>query len=158
MVSVTTVHSGTGFNVIPAEAELTGTIRTFDAEVSGLVLRRFEDIIRAVAGGMGCEVQIQIRRFAPATVNDPATASRVQETARKVLPTTELQTSGYVTMGAEDMAFMQEQVPGCYVFLGSNNKERGLDFGHHHPKFDFDEEALPRAAALMATAAIDLQQ
>jgi len=75
-----------------------------------------------------------------------------------VLPTTELQTSGYVTMGAEDMAFMQEQVPGCYVFLGSSNKERGLDFGHHHPKFDFDEEALPRAAALIAAAAIDLQQ
>jgi amidohydrolase len=158
VVSVTTVHSGTGFNVIPPEAELTGTIRTFDARVSRLVLQRFDEIIRAVASGMGCEVQIEVRRFAPATVNDPDTAARVQETTRRVLPATELQTSGYVTMGAEDMAFMQEQVPGCYVFLGSSNKEMGLDFGHHHPRFDFDEEALPRAAALIAAAAIDLQQ
>jgi amidohydrolase len=158
VVSVTTVHSGTGFNVIPPEAELTGTIRTFDPGVSGTVLKRFDEIIRAVAGGMGCDVAIEVRRFAPATINDAATAARVQETARMVLPTSELQTSGYVTMGAEDMAFMQEQVPGCYVFLGSSNKERHLDFGHHHPKFDFDEEALPRAAALMAAAAIDLQR
>jgi amidohydrolase len=55
-------------------------------------------------------------------------------------------------MGAEDMAFVLEKVPGCYFFVGSANRERGLDYGHHHPKFDFDEAALPRAAALMAGA------
>jgi amidohydrolase len=158
VVSVTTVQSGTGFNVIPSAAELTGTIRTFDAGVSDLVLKRFHEIIQAVGVGLGCEVRIEVRRFAPATINDPATAARVQETARTVLPTTEMATSGYVTTGAEDMAFMQQQVPGCYVFLGSSNSEKRLDFGHHHPKFDFDEAALPRAAALMAAAAIDLQQ
>jgi amidohydrolase len=59
-------------------------------------------------------------------------------------------------MGAEDMAFMQEKVPGCYFFVGSANKERGLNYGHHHPKFDFDEEALVSGAALMASAAADI--
>jgi amidohydrolase len=59
-------------------------------------------------------------------------------------------------MGAEDMGFMQEKLPGCYFFVGSNNKERHLDFGHHHPKFDFDEEALVRGVALMAAAAADV--
>jgi amidohydrolase len=80
----------------------------------------------------------------------------VQATAQRVLPSSSLETSAYLTMGAEDMAFMQEKVPGCYFFVGSNNKQRHLDYGHHHPKFDFDEEALPRAAALMAAAAIDV--
>ncbi len=47
---------------------------------------------------------------------------------------------------------MLEQVPGCYFFVGSANSEKGLDYGHHHPKFDFDEAALPRAAGLMASA------
>ena len=51
---------------------------------------------------------------------------------------------------------MQEKVPGCYFFVGSNNKARHLDYGHHHPKFDFDEEALIRGSALMAAAAIDI--
>jgi amidohydrolase len=55
-------------------------------------------------------------------------------------------------MGAEDMAFTLEKVPGCYFFVGSANAEQGLDYGHHHPKFDFDEAALPRAAAVMAGA------
>ena len=59
-------------------------------------------------------------------------------------------------MGAEDMAFMQEKVDGCYFFIGSNNAEKNLDYGHHHPKFDFDEQALVNGVALMASAAADL--
>jgi amidohydrolase len=51
---------------------------------------------------------------------------------------------------------MQEKVPGCYFFVGSNDKSRHLDYGHHHPKFDFDEQALVHASALMASAAIDV--
>jgi amidohydrolase len=51
---------------------------------------------------------------------------------------------------------MQEKVPGCYFFVGSANAERRLNYGHHHPKFDFDEEALVRGAALMASAAADI--
>jgi len=54
------------------------------------------------------------------------------------------------------MAFMQEKVPGCYFFIGSNDSSRNLDYGHHHPKFDFDEEALVHGVALMASAAADI--
>ncbi len=158
VVSVTTVHSGTAFNVIPQQAELTGTIRTFDLEVRKTVLERFEQIVRTVAEAMGCQAQIEVKRVTPAVVNNDSIAARVQITARTVLPDIDLNTSAYTTMGAEDMAFMQEKVPGCYFFIGSNNKEKHLDYGHHHPKFDFDEEALPRAAALMAAAAIDVLQ
>ncbi len=155
-MSVTTVHAGTGFNVIPPEAELTGTIRAFEPEVRRKVLARFDDIVQSVGNAMGCEVQVEVRQFAPATINDAAIASRVQRVAQEMLVDTEIETRGYLTMGAEDMAFMQEKVPGCYFFVGSNNKERHLDYGHHHPKFDFDEDALPRAAALMTAAALDL--
>jgi metal-dependent amidase/aminoacylase/carboxypeptidase family protein len=95
-------------------------------------------------------------RVTPAVINDDTLAQQVQTTVRRVLPSANLDTASYMTMGAEDMAFMQELVPGCYFFVGSNNKERHLDYGHHHPKFDIDEEALPRAAALMAAAAIDV--
>ncbi len=156
VVSVTSLHSGTAFNVIPQQAEMLGTIRTFDPDVRTMVLERFGRIVRGVGETMGCEVQTEVIRVTPAVVNNDAIAQRVQETVRTVLPSADLDTSPYMTMGAEDMAFMQEKVPGCYFFVGSNNKERHLDYGHHHPKFDFDEEALPRAAALMAAAAIDV--
>jgi len=58
-------------------------------------------------------------------------------------------------MGSEDFAFILEKVPGCFFFVGSANPEKGLDAAHHHPKFDIDEAALPRAAALMTAAVID---
>jgi len=59
-------------------------------------------------------------------------------------------------MGAEDMGYMQEKIGGCYFMVGSANDERNLNYGHHHPKFDFDERALINGAALMASAAARL--
>jgi amidohydrolase len=156
VISVTTVHSGTAFNVIPQTAELTGTIRTFDLSVRDRVLLRFHEMSKGIAEAMGCRVAIEIQRVTPAVINDAEMARRAQDVARGLLPDAELETAGYFTMGAEDMAFMQERVPGCYIFVGSNNTDRHLDYGHHHPKFDFDELALPRAAALMAAAAADI--
>jgi amidohydrolase len=156
VVSVTTIHSGTAFNIIPQEAELKGTIRTFDLSVRELVLTRFGETVRGIAESMGCKVEINVQRVTPAVINNDWVAGKVQETAQRLFPESELDTSTYLTMGAEDMAFMQEKVDGCYFFVGSNNKERHLDYGHHHPKFDFDEEALIRGTALMSAAVMDM--
>jgi amidohydrolase len=156
VVSVTTIHSGTAFNVIPQTAELTGTVRTFDLGVRQKVVQRFEQIARGVGEALGCQVDVDVKRMTPALINDEAISSTVQAAARRVLSESDLDTGGYFTMGAEDMAFMQEKIPGCYFFVGSNDKARHLDYGHHHPKFDFNEEALIRASALMASAAMDV--
>lgn len=155
VVSVTNIHGGTAFNVIPPEVRLEGTIRTFDNAVRQKVVERFEQIARGVGEGMGCQVEVEIKRITPALVNEEALTCRVRETAQRVLSES-TPDSGYQTMTAEDMAFMQEQVPGCYFFVGSNDRARGLDYGHHHPKFDFDEEAMIRGSALMAAAAMDI--
>ena len=152
VVSVTMIHGGETFNVIPPSAELEGTIRTFEPAVRETVLRRFDEIVGGVAAAMGCTVDMKVKRLTPAMINGDEIAQRVQQVARRTLPEADLDTSGQLTMGAEDMAYMLEQVPGCYFFVGSANSEQGLDYGHHNPKFDFDEAALPRAAALMASA------
>ena len=156
VVSVTTLHSGTAFNVIPTEAILQGTIRTFDRGVRQKVLERFEQIVQGTAQSLGCQAEITLKRLTPALVNDAAISQTVQATSRRVFPDSELRTAGYLTMGAEDAAFLLEKVNGCFFFVGSANKERHLDYGHHHPKFDFDEEALIRGSALMAAAAMDM--
>lgn len=156
VVSVTTIRSGTAFNVIPQQAELTGTIRTFEPAVRARVLERFGEIATGIGKAMGCDVEIESKRVTPAVINATSIAVQAQDVARRILPESELDTTGYTTMGAEDMAFMQEKIPGCYLFVGSSNAARHLDYGHHHPKFDFDEQALPRAVALMAGIAADL--
>ncbi|MBK8784063.1 MAG: amidohydrolase [Anaerolineales bacterium] len=156
VVSVTSVDIGTAFNVIPQEAKFGGTIRTFDLNVRKLVIERIEKITHGIAEAMGCKAELKIVRVTPAVANNASITEKVQATARHTLPNANLDTSGYLTMGAEDMAFMQEKVDGCYFFIGSNNKDKNLDYSHHHPKFDFDEQALVNGAALMASAAADL--
>ena len=155
VVSVTSIHGGTAFNVIPPEVNLEGTLRTFDTGVRQRVIERFEQITRNIGEAMGCQVEISIKRITPPLVNNEPITSSVQETAQRLLSESRLDT-GYQTMTAEDMAFMQERVPGCFFFVGSNDKARNLDYGQHHPKFDFNEEALIRGSALMAAAAMDI--
>jgi len=156
VVSITTVHAGSAFNVIPQEAELTGTIRTFTNEIRRQVLERFEQIVKGVGEAMGCEVTLSIKQLTPALNNADEIAGKVQTAAQHILPNSELDTSGYTTMAAEDMAYIQEKVPGCFIFVGSSNASRGLNYGHHHPKFDFDEEALVRGVAVMTSAALEI--
>ncbi|MEW6094095.1 MAG: amidohydrolase [Chloroflexota bacterium] len=152
VVSVCTIHGGETFNVIPPAVEMTGTIRTFEPEIRARVLERFEKTVWSVAEAMGCQVEIELKLLTPAVINHAPLAVHVQDAARQLFPNTQIETANYVTMGSEDMAYIMEKVPGCFFFVGSANIDKGLTAAHHHPKFDIDEDALPRAAALMAGA------
>ena len=156
VLTVASIQGGEAFNVIPPKVEMTGTIRTFETEVRETVVQRFHEIVENTAKAMGCTVEIDLKRISPAVINDAGIATKVQNAAQALYPETEIDSGNYLTMGAEDMAFMLEKVSGCYFFLGSANDEKGLNFDHHHPKFDFDEAVLPRAAALMAAAAVEV--
>ncbi|MGE5221582.1 MAG: M20/M25/M40 family metallo-hydrolase, partial [Omnitrophica WOR_2 bacterium] len=108
-----------------------------------------------VAGALGCQSEIDLKPLTPAVVNSEWVTQTVQSVAETLLPGNEIDRA-YRTMGSEDMAFFLREVPGCFYFVGSANPEKSLDAPHHHPRFDFDEDVLPRAAALMAAAAVAL--
>jgi amidohydrolase len=155
VLSVTMIHGGDAFNIIPQSVEMQGTIRTFDSDVRSRVLERFNQVVANITQAFECQAVVESKSITPAVVNDPEITRRVRQVAENLhlgddMPLT------CSTMGSEDMAFMMEEIPGCYFFVGSSNAEKGLDFPHHHPKFDVDETSLPRAAALMAGAAMDL--
>jgi amidohydrolase len=154
-VSVTTIRGGEAFNVIPQTVEMLGTIRTFLPDVRQRVRERFSQIVEGVAGAMGCQAVVEITPLTPAVVNDASVTQRVQEAAHRLWPDQPVDRE-YQTMVSEDMAYMMQQVPGCYCLLGSANPAKGLDAPHHHPRFDIDEDALPRAAALMAASTMHL--
>lgn len=154
VVTVTSMSGGEAFNVIPEAVELKGTIRTYTPEIRKLILERFERITNGVAEALSCQAEMKFERVTPTVTNDPEMAKRVQKVAERVFPDSKIDDQER-TMGSEDMAYMMEDIPGCYFFVGSANREKGLDAAHHHPKFDFDERALPRAAALMASAVVE---
>jgi amidohydrolase len=155
VISVTRIRGGEAFNVIPQEVEFTGTIRTFEEAVHQTVLERFHQVVEGVAQAMGCQAEINIQTITPAVVNDPQVAVRLQRLAAELSPQATVEIS-FQTMGSEDMAFILQKVPGCFVMVGSANFEKGLSYGHHHPRFDFDEQVLPAAAAFAAEAVFEL--
>ncbi len=155
VVSITQVHAGEAFNVIPDRAVLRGTIRTFDPEVRKTVRRRVTEVAVGVAVALGCEARVRLTPLTPPLVNDPAVAARVRAAARRLFPGIVIDEAER-SMVSEDMAYFLQAVPGCFALVGSSDPARGLGAPHHNPQFDFDEAALPRAVALLAAAALDL--
>jgi len=152
VLSITQIRGGETYNVIPGTVEIKGTIRSFKRDVHDLLVARIHEIVEPIAGAMGCSAKITWIMSDPPLVNDPTVTEIVLAAAKNVLPNHFID-DDYQSMGSEDMALILERIPGCYLFIGSANSAKGLDFGHHHPKFDFDEEVLLQAAALVAGCA-----
>jgi amidohydrolase len=157
VISVTMLRAGEVFNVIPSQVEMQGTIRTFDPGVRALVVQRIHQVVEQTASALGCQSEVEVKSVTPAVINEPAVAERVAKIAAEVLPGSQIDPH-FQTMGSEDMAFMMQKVPGCYFFVGSANESKGLNASHHHPKFDIDEDALPKAVSLMAAVAYNYLQ
>ena len=151
VVSVGTVHGGDAFNIIPAQVDLTGTVRTYNPEVRTRIVERMHQVVKSVAAACGAEVELEIIPLTPAVTNDPEVTAVVR-TAAEVVTDAENISSGERTMGSEDAAYFMREVPGCYFFLGAANPERGLDAPHHNPRFDIDEDVLPLGVAVLMQA------
>jgi amidohydrolase len=151
VVSVCTINAGEAHNVIPDQASLTGTIRSFTPRTRAQLLKRFTDIVESIAVVHRCQTEITIDDISPPVVNDPAVASIIRQIAREIFPDMEIDQT-YRTMAGEDMAIIMEQIKGCYFFIGSANPEKGLIAKHHQPDFNFDEDALVTGTALMVGA------
>lgn len=155
VLSVCKLESGSAFNIIPQEAVLSGTIRTFEKDVLELVKTRFETIVHNTAAAMDCTAEIMIEGVTLPVINDIALAQLMAEAVKEVDPEGKVDFD-YRTMGSEDFSFMMDDIPGCFMFVGSSNPEKGLDSAHHHPKFDIDEACLPYAVAIVAQSTVKI--
>ncbi len=142
VVTVGQIHGGVRHNIISDSATLNGTCRALDKNDRARIKQEVHQIAKGVAGSLGAGVEIEWRDGYPPTVNDKAMAALVREAAAEVVGESNV-VKQEITMGAEDMSYVLEAVPGCYWLLGSANPARGLDYPHHSARFDFDEESLP---------------
>lgn len=141
VVSITSVHSGTTYNVIPETAEIKGTLRTFEPETRSYLKERLETLCRGVTAGLRGEAVFSWIDQSPAVVNDAVMTARMQAVAAAVVGADNVRESSK-TMGGDDMALWLEQAPGCYYFVGGRNEARDMAWPHHHPRFDLDETSL----------------
>jgi amidohydrolase len=152
VVTIGSIHGGEAFNVIPDDVTLTGTIRTFDPALRLGMPERIRRVAEGVASALQCRAEVEVRSGNPPVLNDPGMADLARRAALRVVGEDQV-VRPEPTMGGEDMAVYFEQVPGCFVFVGSANRERGLDHPHHSPHFDFDESALAIGCAFLVEAA-----
>jgi len=150
VVTIGQLHAGTAFNIIADTARMSGTVRYFNPAFDGYFGQRIEQIIAGICQSHGASYELDYRRHYPALINDPTMAELVRTVAEEVVETPEGVVPECQTMGAEDMSFFLQAVPGCYFFLGSANSERNLAYPHHHPRFDFDETALEIGVEMFA--------
>jgi len=136
VLSVTRVSGGSSHNVLPAEAGVTGTVRSFDAQAQDRIERALRDVAAGVALAHGVQAEVAYDRYYPATVNSEAEA----ELALRAAEAVGLQASvaPRPAFTSEDFAFLLRERPGAYLWLGQGG-ERAL----HHPCYDFNDDALP---------------
>ena len=151
VISTAQVQAGSAVNIIPDVCRFSGTIRSFDPQVRRLVLDRVEAVARGTAETLGCTARVEFELKSPPVINDEHVARRVGARVDRVLPDLTCHRD-FRTMAAEDVAYFLEKVPGLFMLVGSANAARGLNHPHHHPSFDFDEDALLTGMILMSAA------
>ena len=152
VISVGTFASGTASNVIASEATLTGTVRSFTAEVRALLFRRIEEVANGICQAHGATCSFTARWGCPATINDEAGTAVMQRVATKVVGVEQVIQIPPMMVG-EDMSEFLNRAPGCFVLVGAADPAGPELSPHHNPTFDFDERMLPTGVALLAGVA-----
>ncbi|WLI88766.1 M20 aminoacylase family protein [Massilia sp. R2A-15] len=153
VLSITQIHSGSATNVIPDEAVMIGTVRTFTTEVLDLIETRMEEIARHTAAASRATVEFGFKRNYPPLVNHPEQTAIAIEAMKAVAGAGRVDVNVEPTMGAEDFAFMLQAKPGCYVFIGNGegaHREGGHGLGPcqlHNASYDFNDSLLPVGAS-----------
>jgi len=136
------------FNVIPEHVKLVGTVRTFLPETRDLAERRVKEIASGTAQAFGATAEVTYTRGYPATINSAREARFAADVGKRLFGAGNVITEHEPTMGGEDFAFMLEQRPGAYVFLGQGGAAGGCLL--HNPNYDFNDEVIPLGAGYLA--------
>jgi amidohydrolase len=153
VVTIGAFNAGSAPNVIPDTAELVGSMRTFDTAHRDYLAERLDTLATKIATAMGATATLRFVRGYPSVVNDEGMFEIVRAAASEIVGPDNFVLKD-VSMGGEDMSYFLQEVPGCFFHVGSRNPDRGLIWGHHHPKFDIDEASLGIGTEVMVTSVL----
>jgi len=137
VISMSMFHAGDASNVIPHTATLNGTVRTLNPRVRELIAKRVKEVCDGVAAMTGAKIDLDYRAGYPVLVNHAAQTEVAARVASEVAGTGNVNANAAPMLGAEDFAFMLEEKPGAFIFIGN-----GDSAGLHHPAYNFNDEAI----------------
>ncbi len=153
VLSITQIHSGSADNVIPTSAELRGTVRTFNTPTLDMVEQRMEEITKHTVRALNAKADFVFDRRYPPTVNDATQAAFCAEVMKTIVGADNVIQDAKPSMGGEDFAFMLNEVPGSYVWIGNGDGDH-RDAGHgmgpctlHNGSYDFNDDLIPLGAS-----------
>ncbi|WP_018131825.1 M20 family metallopeptidase [Effusibacillus pohliae] len=155
VVSVTKFVGGTTHNVIPGSVEICGTVRSFDAGIRQSVPSLMERIVKGITEAHGASYQFKYEFGYRPVVNDEDVTRVIEETVREVFGEEALDMMR-PNMGGEDFSAFQQKAPGTYFYTGAGNREKGIVYPHHHPRFTIDEDALENGVKMFVNATFKL--
>ena len=148
VVSITQIHAGSAYNVVPETAHLAGTVRCFHDDVRVLIRRRIEEIAAGMAAAFGATVEVEIRDIFSVLINGQQQTEAAMEVAREIVGPELTRVAAEPMMGSEDFADMLQIAPGAYFWLGMAPGAMV-----HNPAYRFDDAILPVGASLLARLA-----
>jgi len=152
VVTVGSFHAGTTFNIIPGEAEMCGTTRTFNLDIWDSWEQRLEKVIRGVCESMGADFELKFSKGYPPTINDDDISEVVRRCAAEVVGQEKVIKPAR-TMGGEDMSYFLQRAKGCFFALGAGREGYAPV---HNPKFMFNEDILSLGVETHCRVALDL--
>jgi amidohydrolase len=155
VVSVTRIDGGFNHNIIPDSVEIQGTIRTVNEDTRQRISRRIEEIVKGITMAHGASYKIDYEFCYPALINSEEFTKGFVESAKRIIPEDDIVEMKSPVMGAEDMSFFLQRVPGTFFYLSNLGKIDGEFHPHHNPKFDIDEGEMWKGAALIIQGTID---
>jgi amidohydrolase len=141
VVHVGTIRGGDAFNVVAGQVQLKGTIRTLDDGLRKSCPERMDRIARGIVEALRGKHQLEYKALYPTTINDKAMTAFVLNQAKRVVGSSNVMRFAPI-MASDDIGFFLQKVPGCFMFVGSSNAEKGYIQPAHSPLFDFDEDSL----------------
>ena len=151
VLSVTQIHAGDAYNVIPEQAFIRGTVRAFSSETMMLIEQNISRIASGVAAGFGGTAELDFRLIFPPLVNDTTEAEFIADTAATLVGEDNINRNGNLVMASEDFSYMLDRRPGAYIQIGNGDSSGGCEV--HNPGYDFNDDALPLGASLFARVA-----
>ena len=152
VLSVSQFNAGSAVNIIPDDAVMRGTVRTFDDAVTDMIETSMRRVAENTAAAYGASVDMTFQRAYPATVNHPAETGFALEVMHSIVGSDNVNGQLEPTMGGEDFAFMLRERPGCYAFIGNGDgahRDPGGGAGPcllHNSNYDFNDELIPLGA------------
>lgn len=149
VLSVTQFNAGTTDNIIPENAQIVGTVRSFDSDTKNLIVKRMNSVIKGVSETFGVTCDLKYKDGYPVNYNNEKLTETFVKTAESIFEDENVIYPIPPFMGAEDFSYFSQKVPGCFFMLGSGNRSKNIVNSVHDPLFDVDEECLKHGVAIM---------